>query len=69
MGRARSVELSSPRLGLVGRADVLEGVDGSVRVVEVKKGRPHPSNAAWEADQLQAGVLALLLREEGYRCE
>lgn len=67
---ARSVMLSSPELGLIGRIDLLEADDGSVVPIDYKRGRP-PDRAegAWEPERVQVAVLGLLLRAEGYRCD
>lgn len=66
---ARSVPLSSNRLGLVAVVDVLEADDGSMVPVDTKRGRP-PDTAerAWEPERVQVCVQALLLREAGYTC-
>lgn len=67
---ARSVQVSSPELGLIGRIDLLEAEDGSVVPVDYKRGSP-PDRAAgaWEPERVQVAVLGLLLRANGYRCE
>jgi len=67
--RARSVMLSSPKLGLVGRVDLVEGADGVVRPVDVKRGKP-PDNPqrSWEPERVQLCVLGMLLQEAGYSC-
>lgn len=67
---ARSVPLSSDRLGLVAVVDVLESEDGTVVPVDTKRGAP-PNNEhqAWEPERVQICVQAILLREAGYRCE
>lgn len=67
---ARSVQLSSPTLGLVANVDIVEGKDGAVRPVERKRGRP-PDNAdrAWEPERVQLCVQGLLLRDAGYVCD
>lgn len=67
---ARSVRLSSDRLGLVAVVDVLESEDGTVVPVDTKRGSP-PDNEhqAWEPERVQICVQAILLREAGYRCE
>lgn len=69
-GVARTLELSSTALGLVGKLDVVEGVDGAVRPVERKRGRP-PDNEqrSWEPERIQLCVQGLLLREAGYTCD
>ncbi|MBI3183285.1 MAG: CRISPR-associated endonuclease Cas1 [Myxococcales bacterium] len=67
---ARSVSLSSERLGLSAKIDIVEGESGTVVAVDYKRGRP-PSNGllAHEPEQVQLCAYALLLREQGYRCE
>src|SRR5690606_12480527 len=54
----RSLQLSSPRLGLVGKVDILEGEpDGEVVPVEVKRGRPPAvPERAWEPERVQVCV-------------
>lgn len=68
---ARSVMLSSTRLGLVAKIDLLEGApDGTVVPVDTKRGAPPDlPERAWEPERVQVCVQALLLREHGYRCE
>lgn len=67
---ARSVSLSSPRLGLATRLDLVEdGGDGTVVPVDYKKGHPNKDGGAWPSDRVQSLVQALLLREEGYAVE
>jgi len=67
---ARSLLLSSPRLGLTARVDILEGVGGAVRPVDVKRGSPpNIPEQAWEPERVQLCVQGLLLREAGYTCD
>jgi CRISPR-associated protein Cas1 len=66
---ARSVELSSERLGITAKLDLLEGVSGGVVPVDTKKGHPMPDGAVWEADAVQVCAQVLLLREHGYSVE
>jgi CRISPR-associated protein Cas1 len=66
---ARSVHVSSERLGLTAVIDRLEGDDGSVVPVDVKKGHPAPDGFAWPADRIQLLVQGALLRDAGYRVE
>lgn len=66
---ARSVELDAPRLGMVAKIDLVEGVDGTVTPVERKRGRPRPDGSVWEPEELQVVAQALILRENGYRVE
>ncbi|MEZ5280226.1 MAG: CRISPR-associated endonuclease Cas1 [Acidimicrobiales bacterium] len=66
---ARSVKLSSERLGLVGVIDTLEGNDGGVVPIDYKKGAPPDTPAgAWEPERVQLCALGLLLRDNGYEC-
>lgn len=66
---ARSVLLSSERLGLVARVDLLEGDGREVRPVDTKRGRPPDiPERAWEPERVQLCVQGLLLRENGYQC-
>lgn len=65
---ARSVSLSSPALGLSARIDLLEGRDGAVIPVEVKRGHPRADGQPWPSDHVQIVVQALLLEKHGYRC-
>lgn len=68
---ARPLLLSSDRLGLVARVDVVEGgVDGAVRPVDTKRGHPPDvPEGAWEPERVQVCAQGLLLREHGYRCD
>jgi CRISP-associated protein Cas1 len=66
---ARSVELASERLGIVAKLDLLEGADGGVIPVDLKKGHPAADGMPWEADAVQVCAQVLLLREQGYACE
>lgn len=68
---ARSVQLSSERLGLVAKIDLLEGAGaGEVVPVETKRGVP-PDNSerSWEPERVQLCVQGLLLREQGWTCD
>lgn len=67
--RARSVLVSSATLGLIGKVDLVEGHDGVIWPVDVKRGRP-PDNPerSWEPERVQVCVLGLLLRDAGYEC-
>ena len=66
---ARSVTLSSERLGLVAGIDLIEVEDGEVVPVDYKRGkRPHVAAGAWEPERVQLCVQGLLLEEQGYRC-
>lgn len=67
--KARSVPVTSAKLGLTAIIDVLEGVDGHVRPVDTKKGSP-PDNEhkSWLPERIQLCVQGLLLRDAGYEC-
>lgn len=67
---ARSVHLTSERLGLTAKIDLIEGEGNRVTPVEYKRGkRPHTPLSAWEPERVQVCVQGLLLREHGYECE
>ncbi len=66
---ARSVTLSSERLGLIARMDLIESVDGGVAPIDYKRGkRPHVERGAFDPERVQLCVQGLLLREHGYEC-
>src|SRR5579875_2369717 len=64
----RSVSLSSERLGLTGKLDLIEEKDGSVYPVEYKRSAgPNPKEgqpAFWENDAIQLCAQGMLLEEE-----
>jgi CRISPR-associated protein Cas1 len=68
---ARSVWLSSERLGLTAKIDVVEGTeDGVVVPIEYKRGRaPDLLEGAYLPERAQLGAHVLLLREHGYTCD
>ena len=69
-GRARSVELSSERLGLIAKIDLVESTDGKVCPVDYKRGkRPHVAKAAYDPERVQLCAQGLLLQEHGYQCD
>ena len=66
---ARSVTLSSERLGLIARMDLIESDGGRVAPVDYKRGkRPHVESGAYDPERVQLCVQGLLLREHGYDC-
>jgi CRISPR-associated protein Cas4 len=66
---ARSVTLSSERLGLIARLDLIEIEDGAVVPVDYKRGRrPHVAAGAWDPERVQLCVQGLILEDNGYRC-
>jgi CRISP-associated protein Cas1 len=71
---SRSVSLSSDRYGLIAKMDLIEAQDGVVTPVDYKRGSPRDDRetgelTVWDADRVQMAVQALVLRDNGYRCE
>jgi CRISPR-associated protein Cas1 len=69
LNRVSSVRIQSERLGLVAVIDRVEGEDGRVIPVDVKKGRPDPDGLPWPADRIQALTQAALLADSGYQVD
>jgi len=66
---ARSVTLSSERLGLIAKLDLIEAEGGAVQPVDNKRGRrPHVPAGAYEPELVQLCVQGLVLEDNGYRC-
>lgn len=66
----RSVWLSSERLGVTAKIDLVEGDGHGVVPVDYKRGRrPHTPQGAWEPERVQLCLQGLLLQEQGYRCD
>jgi CRISPR-associated protein Cas1 len=69
---ARSVTLTSERLRVLAKMDLVEAEGGTVTPVDYKHGRPRegPNGLElWPSDRAQLGVQALILRDNGYRCD
>lgn len=67
---ARSIDLSSNRLGLIAKVDVVEGEGSQITPVDYKRGkRPHTAKGAWDPERVQLCVQGMLLEEQGYRCD
>jgi CRISPR-associated protein Cas1 len=71
---SRSVTLSSDSHLLIAKLDLIEGADGIVTPVDYKRGAPREAKrdgalTAWDADRVQLAAQALILRDNGYRCE
>lgn len=74
---SRSVTLSSERVGLTAKLDLIEsdasGTDGkSVRPVDYKRGKPRELDGVptpWPSDRVQIAAQALVLRDNGYSCD
>ena len=66
---ARSVTLSSDRLGAIAKLDLIEAEDGAVIPVDYKRGMaPDHPDGAWEPERVQVCLQALILRDNGYTC-
>src|SRR5699024_7270157 len=71
---SRSVQLSSEQHGLIAKMDLVEADGETVTPVDYKRGSPRENREtgeleAWDADRVQLAVQALVLRENGYRCD
>jgi len=66
--RTRSVQISSERLGITGKLDLVEEKNGAVSPVEYKRGSGPPSGNGlplfWDNDAVQVCAQGLLLEEE-----
>jgi CRISP-associated protein Cas1 len=70
---SRSVTLSSEKHRLIAKLDLIEGEADLVTPVDYKRGSPRESAdgplVAWDTDRVQLAVQALVLRDNGYRCD
>ena len=67
---SRALTLSSERLGVIAKIDIVEAEDGIVTPVDYKRGRrPHIAEGAYEPERVQVCLQALLLEEHGYRVD
>lgn len=67
---ARSVSLSSERLGITAKIDLVEGEGTVVTPVDYKRGkRPHVAGGAYDPERVQLCAQGLLLREHGFDCD
>jgi len=71
---ARSVTLSSDAHRLIAKLDLLEADGDLVTPVDYKRGKPKQNDETglpemWDTDRVQLAVQALVLRDNGYRCE
>lgn len=68
--QARSVTLSSERLGLTAKLDVVDVDGGRTLAVEYKRGKkPNVPEGAYLPERAQLCCHVLLLRENGYPCD
>jgi len=70
--KTQAITLSSERLRVVAKMDVVQVEDGYARPIDYKRGRPAEGDgglALWPADRVQIVLQAMILRESGYRCE
>lgn len=67
---AKSITLSSNRLGIIAKLDLIEVEDGKVVPVDYKRGkRPHVSKGAYDPERVQLCLQGMLLEENGYTVE
>ncbi len=67
---AKSITLSSNRLGLIAKLDLIEGEGNNVTPVDYKRGkRPHTPKGAYDPERVQLCVQGLILEEHGYACQ
>jgi CRISP-associated protein Cas1 len=70
--KTQAITLSSERLRVIAKMDVVQIKDGYASPIDYKRGRPAESGdvlGLWPADRVQIVLQALILRESGYRCE
>lgn len=66
---ARSIMLSSDRLGAIAKLDLLEAGGRTATPVDYKRGRvPDVPNRAYDPERVQLCLQGLLLRDNGYEC-
>jgi CRISPR-associated protein Cas1 len=74
---ARSVTLSSERLKVIAKLDLVEAEGDSATPVDYKHGAPREGRGdgkdgiieMWPTDRVQLALQAIVLRENGYRCD
>lgn len=71
---SRSVQLASETHRLIAKLDLVEAEGDLVTPVDYKRGKPREDGntgtiVAWDPDRIQIAVQAIVLRENGYRCE
>ena len=64
---ARSVTISSARLGLIAKIDLVEASGSAATPVDYKRGkRPHVPKGAYDPERVQLCIQGMLLEEHGY---
>lgn len=69
---SRSLTLSSERLRVIAKMDLVEAQNGVVTPVDYKRGKPREGAEeleVWPADRVQLTLQGLILREQGYTCD
>lgn len=70
---ARSVMLSSERLKVIAKLDLVEAEGATATPVDYKHGAPREAADGtlelWPADRVQIALQAIVLRENGYECD
>lgn len=69
---ARSVTLSSERLRVIAKLDLVEAEGAVATPVDYKHGAPRDGKDGldlWPSDRVQIALQAIVLRENGYECE
>lgn len=67
-----AMTLSSERLRVIAKMDLVEASGGVLTPVDYKRGRPRENKDGlelWPSDRVQLALQALVLRENGYQCE
>ncbi|MFN7925869.1 MAG: CRISPR-associated endonuclease Cas1 [Bryobacteraceae bacterium] len=70
--QTRAITLSSERLRVIAKLDLLDVEGGRVTPVDYKHGKPREGDTGtemWAPDRVQLGSQALVLRENGYTCD
>jgi CRISPR-associated endonuclease Cas1/CRISPR-associated protein Cas4 len=66
---ARSITLSSNRLGLIAKLDLVEAEGMTVTPIDYKRGkRPHVPRGAYDPERVQLCLQGMILEEHGYAC-
>ena len=70
---ARSVTLSSDHYGIIAKMDLVQATGDLATPVDYKRGSPKTADdgslTAWDPEKVQVCAQALVLRENGYRCD